>query len=377
MKIVHVITSLDDGGAEAVLYRLCLADRENAHVIVTLRGAGKYGPLLEREGFQVHALGMERGRVTIPALWKLARVLRQVRPDVVQTWMYHGDLVGGSVARMLGIRRVVWGSHHTSLDPNSTRRGTLIVAKINALLSHWVPRRIVSCSAKGVAVHSELGYARKRFTVVPNGHDLRQFAPRPDAGQELRVALGVPPDLPLIGMVARFDPLKDHHNLLRALSILKDDGVPYRCLLIGTGMDSANGQLSGWLDSLNVRDRILLLGQRSDIPVVMNALDVHVLSSECEALPNVLCEAMACGTPCVTTDVGDAPVIVGGCGWVVPAKSPEALAEAIRQAVAAMRSSPGAWADRKAAARQRIMDSFTVEKMVQNYNRVWVESAHS
>lgn len=374
MIVAHVITCLDDGGAEAVLYRLCLADHQNSHVVVSLRGEGKYGDLLSEAGIAVHCLNMPRGLVTPGGIWKLFRLLRHLRPDVVQTWMYHADLVGGLVARAVGIRWVFWGLHQTNLEKGKTSRATILVVRLNALLSRWIPRCIVSCSQKGVVVHRVIGYAADKFRVIPNGYDLRQFAPNPQAGHALRSTLAVPDGVPLLGMVARFDPQKDHLNLIAALGLLKQSGHDFRCVLVGSGMAEANAELIAWLDTHGIHNRVLLLGQRNDIPTVMNALDVHVLSSGGEGFPNVLCEAMACGTPCVTTDVGDAGLIVGDTGWVVPASSPELLVQAMADAIGQRLADPAAWEQRQAEARQRIHDRFSIEKMVDSYNRVWVEN---
>lgn len=372
MIVAHVITGLEDGGAEAVLFRLCSADTQNEHVVISLQSMGKYGPLLKNAGVTVHCLCMPRGRLTLGGIWKLARLFRHLRPDVVQTWMYHGDLIGGVVARATGIRRIFWGVRHTDLEKGKSSTATIIVAWLDAFLSRWVPKSIVSCSEKGVAVHQAIGYVADKFTVIPNGYDLHRFTPDPLARQTVRSALGIPEDMPLLGMVARFDPQKDHLNLVSALGLLKRNGLDFRCALVGSGMSESNTKLTHWLDTHEIRNRVMLLGQRSDIPAVMNALDVHVLSSAFgEAFPNVLCEAMACGTPCVTTDAGDAGLIVGNNGWVVPAKSAEALAFAMADAIKQRLDDPAAWSTRQAKARQSILERFSIGKMVDRYNDVW------
>jgi glycosyltransferase involved in cell wall biosynthesis len=374
MIVVHVITCLNDGGAEAVLYRLCLADQQNSHVVISLRDEGKYGALLKKVGIAVHCLNMPRGLVMPGGIWKLARLLRHLRPDVVQTWMYHADWVGGLVARAVGIHRVFWGLHATNLENGMVKRATILVVRINALLSRWIPKRIVSCSQTGVVVHQAIGYTADKFIVIPNGYDLGQFAPDPQAGQALKLTLAIPDGVPLMGMVARFDPQKDHLNLIAALGLLKQGGYDFRCVLVGGGMTEANTELIAWLDTHGIREQVLLPGQRGDIPAVMNALDMVVLSSSYgEAFPNVLCEAMACGTPCVTTDVGDAGLIVGDTGWVVPAKSPESLRHAISEAIELKQANRTAWAKRQAVARQRILDNYGIGKMVAAYSQLWAE----
>ncbi|OBS31907.1 glycosyl transferase family 1 [Tepidimonas fonticaldi] len=372
MRVLHVITSLSDGGAEAVLYRLISHDPQDEHHVVSLTGLGKYGPLLADAGVTVTVLDMPRGRLTWAGVRGLWHAVRQARPDVIQTWMYHADLLGGVVGRLAGVP-VVWGIHHTTLEPGRSSRATMWVARACAGLSRRVPARIVACAEAAVRVHAVLGYDAARMVVIPNGYDLTRFRPDAQARLRQRAAWGMPEGVPLIGMVARFDPQKDHANLLAALGALRQRGVAFRAVLIGTGVDEGNAQLGAGLAAQGLDDWVRLLGPMTDIPAVMNALDVHVLSSSAEAFPNVLAEAMACATPCVTTDVGDAAQIVGQTGWVVPPRDPAALAAAIEAALAAW-ADRAAWARRQADCRARIEQQFAVSAMVQRYRTVWLEA---
>lgn len=375
MNILHLITGLSDGGAEAVLYRLCTHDAENRHVVVSMMDEGKYGPLLRAAGVAVHCLGMPRGRVTVRGLWRLWRLLRAERPTVVQTWMYHADLVGGVLARLAGVRAVCWGIHNSNLEPGKSRRATIWVARLDARLSRWVPAAIVCCAAQARDVNVRLGYAAEKFVIIPNGYDVGLFRPDAAARARLRAEWGVPDGVPLLGMVARFDPQKDHANLLAACARLQASGADFAAVLVGTGCDAGNAALVQQLAAAGLTQRVRLLGRRDDVPAVMAALDVHVLSSSLgEAFPNVLAEAMACGTPCVTTDVGDAAQIVGETGWVVPPRDAAALAEGIAAALKEWRERPDEWAARRCAARERIVETFGLDRMVQAYRRVWGET---
>lgn len=342
------------------------------HHVVSLMDGGKYGALLEERCVPVSCLDMPRGKVTVSGLWKLRQLIRQFKPDVVQTWMYHADLVGGLVARLAGHRNIVWGIRHTTLVQGESRRSTILVAKLCARLSRLVPRKIVCCAQKAREVHATLRYDNSRMRVIPNGYDLSVFQPNSDVGLRLRQDLGIEAAEPLIGFVARYDPQKDHDNLLQALARLKQQGCCPKCLLVGTGLDAGNTPLMQRIASLGLADRVILLGRRGDIPAVMNALDVHVMSSSFgEAFPNVLAEAMACGTPCVSTDVGDAAFIVGETGRVVSPRDPDALSKAISEFLAE-RGSP-AWEARKDAARNRVAERFTIERMIQSYHEVWFD----
>ena len=374
-SVVHIITGLNDGGAEGALYRLCHHDLQTTHVVISLMDSGKYGPRLEAAGIRVFCLGLPRGKVTVRALFSLWRLLRKIRPTVVQTWLYHADLIGGLVARFAGVPKVVWGIRNTNLMPGTVKRGTIRVAKLCAWLSGWVPTLIVSCSERAMAAHVALGYAEAKFRVVPNGFNLAQLRPSTCARDRVREKLGVGEGQFLIGMVARFDPQKDHLNLIKALSLVISECPELRCVLVGTNVDPSNAQLKEWISNLGCQNEIVLLGRRDDVPEIMSALDLHVLSSLGEAFPNVLAEAMACGTPCVTTDVGDASLIVGDTGWVVPPRNHEALARAILDARAAKREA-SQWSERQRAARLRIESCFSVERMVDSYRALWFGFSH-
>ncbi|WP_240537181.1 glycosyltransferase family 4 protein [Marinomonas flavescens] len=369
-KVLHIITGLNNGGAEAVLYRLCTHDKNNRHVVISLMDEGKYGPLLNEAGIDVHCLDMQAGRVSIVGLYKLFKLLRSLKPDVVQTWMYHADLIGGLVARLAGIKNVYWNIRHTTLDPEHSKRSTILIAKLCAKLSTFVPKGVICCAEKAVEVHSKIGYSFAKMTVISNGYNLSNLKIMPDAQKILSEELG---DIfPIIGMVGRFDPQKDHFGLLSAFSILKKGGVSYKLALVGRDLNSVNLTLIEKIKALDLNGEVLLLDQRKDIPVIMNSLTLHVLSSSFgEAFPNVLAEAMACGTPCVTTDVGDAARIVGHTGWVVPPKDPKALANAISEALHEKECFPEQWAERKKACRERIVENFSIDTMVDDYQKNW------
>jgi len=370
-KILHIIAGLNDGGAEAVLYRLCNNDTRYTHYVISMMDVGKYGPLLKQAGIEVHYLNMPQGRVSMRGLLRLWSLLRELKPDVVQTWMYHADLIGGVVARLAGVKSVFWGIRHTTLEPGKSKRSTIYVARLCAFLSRWVPDKIVCCANKAVEVHVKLGYSAHKMTVIPNGYDLKKFFVDYDDRKLLRNEWGIDETIPLLGMVGRFDPQKDHKNLINALGTLRQSSFDFCFVLIGKNLLETNQELVAWIDAQDLRENIILLGQRSDIPQVMNALDAHVLSSSYgEAFPNVLAEAMACGTPCVTTDVGDAALIVGDTGWVVEPKNAEALATALLDSLILLHDEP-AWMIRKQQARERIVNNFCLEKMINDYHTVW------
>ncbi|SFU33592.1 glycosyltransferase [Halomonas korlensis] len=379
MHILHVITSLYPGGAQSALCRLCTNDTANQHTIIAMIGGGDYEERLRQQGIAVESLGFTRKDGLLSGMVRLWKHLRQYRPDLVQTWMYHPDLIGGICARLAGVRHVCWGIRHTALETGQSSRSSIITARLCARLSGLIPNRIVCCAHEAARLHASLGYRSEKMVVIPNGYDLSAFHPfgEPD-GRRDDVLSGEDLRWPVLGMVGRYNTQKDHENLLMALAEVKSRGHGFSCLLVGSGLDDQNLFLVKRIAELDLTSRIRLMGIRSDIPVIMNCLDLHILSSSFgEAFPNVIAEAMACGTPCVGTDVGDTAMIIGETGWVVPPKEPCKLADAIQAALVERMDFPDRWAGRQASSVARIKDNFTIDKMVTSFDSVWASCLDS
>ncbi|ART81780.1 hypothetical protein CBP31_03385 [Oceanisphaera profunda] len=363
MKVLHIITGLGDGGAEGVLYRLCTQDKSNTHIVVSLMGAGKYSSLLINNGIRVELLNQKKGRMSIQGLFYLYRLIKKIRPNVVQTWMYHSDLIGGVLAKLLRVEMIVWNIRHSSLEPGKANRSTIIIANLCGKISRFIPDKIICCAQSASESHKKYGYDSSKMIVIENGYELSRFKPAPQPS-----LFHFPVQL---GMVGRYTQEKDHINLLKAIKILVDNGYSLSLALVGSGMDKNNHTIVSKIDELGLTSYVFLMGARVDIPSVMRGLDIHLLSSSSEGFPNVLAEAMACGTPCVTTDAGDAAAIVGDTGWVVKIKDSNGLAMSIMKAIDEMTSSPNLWMKRKEFARARIVESYSIDSMVGRYNQVW------
>jgi len=264
--------------------------------VISLTNIGEVGQRIQALGLSVDALGMRPAMVPSPtAFFRLVRRLRQIKPDVVHTWMYHADLIGGLAARLAGVPAVAWGLRNTNLDRDKTKLSTIIVVRISAFLSRWLPDRICSCSHVARQAHADLGYAMEKMAVIPNGFDLTRFQPCDAARAQVRLELGVSKDTPLVGLIGRFDPHKNHAGFFEAARLMNKNMPNVHLLLAGNGIDEKNEELMQVVQKSGVGSVTHLLGQRSDIPRLMAALDVLASSSHGEAFPNVLGEAMACG----------------------------------------------------------------------------------
>jgi glycosyltransferase involved in cell wall biosynthesis len=369
-RIVHVITGLPVGGSQMMLLKLLIAmDPQSWEAeVISLRDVGVMGERIGAMGFPVRALGMREHLRDITALGQLARTLRGRPPHVIQTWLYHADLIGGLAAWQAGVP-VIWGIRQSDLSRRDTRRSTMWIARLCARLSHRIPRRIVCCSEAARRFHTTMGYAGEKMVVIPNGFDLRSFNPDPEARRSVRQELGLTPSTPLVGLVARFDTEKDHRTFAQAAARLHALMPDVHFLLCGQGVDPRNPLLSAWLASAGVQSRSHLLGPRDDVPRLTAALDIATSSSYGEGFSNVIGEAMACGVPCVVTDVGESAAIVGDTGRVVPAKDPTALAEAWR----ALLEAPAAREQLGAAARRRVESEWDITVIANRYSSLYDE----
>ncbi len=368
LRVLHVINSLTLGGAEALLYRVASRDTANEHVVVSLGGPAWYSRRLEENGVRVRHIGMDSTSAFPAGFMRLRRVIRDSGADVVHCWMYRSNVVGGFLAKRAG-RPVVWAIHSSSLEP--LRPSSRAVVRLGGVLAGSTPDFIINCSTRSAQLHAPLGYSAGEGAVIHNGYDASIWFPDETARANVRGRLGVGDREFVIGSVARWDPLKDIPNLLAALRIAHDRGVPLRCFLIGAGLGAENSALRDAIQRNRCEEVVVPLGERSDVQDMARAIDLHVLASRTEAFPNVVAETMLSGTPNVVTDVGDAALMVGASGWVVPPRDPERLVDAIIEAHREWKDKPAEWSARRTAAREQIAANFSFESMVEAYRQVW------
>ena len=372
-RVVHLISSLATGGTEMMLYKL-LRGMSGASVesaVVCLTTGGAIEARIASLGIPVFSLNMRRGIPNPLALWRLYRILRRLKPDVLQTWLYHADLLGLAAARLAGVPALTWNVRCSTTDDRYRRGMTGIAVRALARLSH-VPNVVVVNSDTGRRVHEGLGYRPRSWRVIPNGFEIDRFVPDADAYAEVRKELHLASNAVLIGLVARYDPLKDHETFIRAAAEVCRDDPSIHLLLVGYGVDPSNAALTGLAKALGIVGNMHLLGERPDIPRLTAALDVATCSSRGEGFPNVVGEAMACAVPVVATNVGDLAVVIGDTGIVTPVGDVQRFAAGLRSVLAL---TPEARQDLGRRARARIAERYDLRRVVAEYVNLYRELA--
>jgi glycosyltransferase involved in cell wall biosynthesis len=366
LRILHIITGLKVGGAETVLKRLVELDDSNDVVIISLSSLGVIGPVLRSQGKTVHALNMSSSPSGfIVALWQLRKLIRHYQPQIVQTWMYHSDFLGALASYLAGQRNIVWNIRTSAVRNNKL---TIAIMRINALLSHWLPKKIVCVAEAAKQMHIDYGYDAKRMVVIHNGFDFANFTVTPAQTASLRQHCGFAENEMVIGCVGRFHPDKGQENFVKAAAIVVADYPQAKFLLVGRDCDANNEQLMAWLTDRNLEQYFVLLGERDDIPVCLSAMTIFCMPSSNEGFPNALAEAMAMGLPCVATDIGDAAILGGGRVTLIPAQDEQALASGLSKILnlsAEQRQQMGQ------CARERVLNEFTIKKARASFNAVY------
>lgn len=357
MKVLHVITGLQTGGAERMLANLCIASRRagGSPVVVALCPGGSQYERLREAGVPVFTLGMKRGVPSVGGLTRLARLLHGEKPEVVQSWMYHADLYALLALWLSGRRRltrIYWGVRCSDMDLRRYGIVFRLTVRLCALLSRSTDGIVVNSRA-GAHIHRRLGYPARRMTVIDNGFDTEKFRPDAEQRRAMRRALGLADNAFVVGCVARLDDMKDFPTLSAALERL--DGVT--CIAVGKDTEAV-GDAKG----------LIALGERDDVPRLLNGFDLLVNSSAFgEGFSNAIGEAMATGVPVVATDVGDARRILGDAGRIVPPRNPAALARAVTD----LRNDPEARQAMGRAARRRIEQHFSLRHSLDAFETLY------
>jgi len=371
MKILHIISGLPIGGAEMMLFKLLsVIDRDIFEpVVISLTDYGSLGNNIKNLNIPVYKMGINAGFPNPFKAWRFIKLIRKINPELIQGWMYHGNLAA-LLAKWVLPNRVLllWNIRHTPDDLKKEKRLTALVIRLGAKFSSH-PDRIIYNSKVSAQKHELLGYDNKNKSIIPNGFNCEQFKPFDNAKSKLRHSLGLKKDILLIGLIARYHIMKDHVTFLYSAGRLNKTYPEIHFVLVGQGVDESNHLLIKLIEDLKITENVHLLGKRIEVDEITAGLDIACSSSSWgEGFSNAIGEAMACGVPCIVTDVGDSAWIIGDTGIVIKPRDEKALTKA--WAVLIELGSEGrarlGW-----SARQRVIEHFSINIVVKQYEDLY------
>lgn len=362
-KIVHIITDLNSGGAEHMLFKVLKSVNRTKykHIVISLMDKGVYGEQLEELGIEVICINM-----TLKNIFPSIKGIKDICKDasIIDTWLYHADLVGFIISKILLKKKLIWNVRQSNLSKEANKWSTLFIIKLNAYLSKKVDI-ITYNSKKALENHELFGFCDKKSCIIPNGFELDIFKFYPESRDKIRKKLRIEKNKTII-TVGRWDIQKDYYTLFKALNIVQSKYIDFRIIMVGTNLDESNGELIKLINMYNLTQQVILLGRRSDIPQLLSAADIYVSSSLGESFSNSIAEAMACEVPCVVTDVGDSKAIVDDTGVVVPSKNHKSLSEAILSLL-----NRSEMQELKKSARKRIKKHYPMQIVVKIFEDVY------
>lgn len=330
VKIMHIISGLHVGGAEMMLYRLLL-NIDQPSLVISLTQHGELTEKIRQQGVEV--IELERASI-FSTVKKLLSLIDQHQPKLIQSWLYRADLIAGIAGRIKHIP-VIWNVRQTQVARVVGQNHIWLIQRLNALLSYLLPKQIVYCAEAAKASHVDIGFSKKRAIVISNGVDTQTFFPNNALRSKQRQQWNIDHEEVLIGMVGRFDPLKNHSRFLRIIDQVIDHMIkacPHlvtKAVLVGRGINQDNTILTNLIAQYSLEDYVLLIDEVEDVVSVFNGLDMHILTSDNEGWPNVIGEALSVGLPCVATDVGDVASILIEQGTVFSVDDESGFANAV------------------------------------------------
>ncbi len=365
MKILHIITGLNRGGAEVMLYKIIKhSPNPSAHYVVSLLPEGYFGQKIRDLGCDVWSLNMTKNPFSFSP-FRFFKIIKDIQPNVIQCWMFHANIVGGLFGRITGVKNIVWGIHHSI--SKFDRKISRIINKICALMSYKFCKTVVCCGLRPLEVCKDSGYDSSKLKCIYNGFELKDFFFNEQARISVRKELGLSDDAFVIVHMARYHILKNHTGLLRIFAKLQKKAPNSYLLLVGDDV-VGNNSIESLIDKLGLRANIFTLGFRPDTCNLFSAADVSVLPSLSEGFPNVVGESMLCETPCITTNVGDCSTIIGHKDWSFELSDEDGFALKLFEFSKMSKSEMKKCGEK---CRKYILDNFDIEKIYHQYAEIW------
>jgi glycosyltransferase involved in cell wall biosynthesis len=367
IKLTHLIIGLNSGGAEHMLYKLLKEINKELFDIkvISLTTKGFYGEKIEELGIELIALNLQEKKRLLQKMFVLYKYLK--RTDVLQTWMYHSDLIGLIIGKLARVKQINWGIRRSDLSLENTKKRTIQIAKICSYFSKRVDN-IISCSIVGKDSHVKFGYNKENMIVIPNGFDTNYLKFKDKVDEDFFTKYNLSPTKTNILMIARWDAIKDHKTFLQAFKSVNNRCPETLAIMCGEGIDNENKSLVSLIKYLELENKVRLLGVIRDIPQILNVSKLLVSTSLSEGFPNVVGEAMSCGTYCIVTDAGDSIHIIGDYGSVIPKRQPQQVANEI---IKVLDIEKVKFDNILLEARNRVEEEFSIGSITKKYEHIY------
>tara|TARA_B100000989_G_C19522256_1_gene464804 strand:+ start:1056 stop:2186 length:1131 start_codon:yes stop_codon:yes gene_type:complete len=368
LKVLHIITSLGPGGAEGMLYRLILASKNSIeHSVICLNKGGKYVSLMQKANIEVLVLNLKifsSYKGIIPIL-KYSKAKRKQGYQIVTSWLYHADLVAWFVKSLCGFKSLVWNIRYTRLQLGRSSFKNWLILKTLAILSKYKVDRIISCSKSAGELHKKIGYNKNIFRIIPNGYFLNKT-------QKFDKNLKKYDGLFKICFIARWHHQKDFETLFQALDLLKFNKISFQLTIAGNNTNVENKELIALLKKYKLNEFCLLRGEVDNVQsIYLNSHTSVLCSAYGEAFPNVLAESMLNFTPCISTNVGDAAIILDDVGTIVPIGDYKAIADALTENHRLLRDENDVYINNCLRGFDKIYSKYDIQDIAKNYQEVW------
>ncbi len=365
-KIMFIISSLSSGGAEMMLCKIIenLDKKKYEIFVLSLTSENELSYVLNKNKIKFKILDFRSSFMILRILFILIKEIKNFSPDIVHTWMYHSDLLGGIAAKFVGTKKIIWNVRACEMDLDKVKFSTIIVRRICSFFSNRIPNLILFNSKSAIKSHLKLGYKNPKIKFIPNGFDTKKFVPSEKIRKNFKLQHGINKNTFLIGMVSRDDPLKNNEGALKVITFLKAENYNIKLVVIGKHMDGNNIKFKNRIIKYNLNNDVILQGFKKNIERIIPAFDCLIIPSHAEAFPNVLGEAMSCEIPCVVTDVGDCKSIVSNIGMVVKKNDMSNMAKEIKKYFDSTKIMKNKI---KKRARKIIVKKYNIEKIVKMF----------
>ena len=380
MKIIHIINSLNKGGAEGNLYRLCKFHKKKfkkniSITIITLIRSGFYEIKLKKLGVNIFSLNINKQSKFfdyIKRILKLRKFLKKVNPDIIQSWMYHSNFITLFIPKIF-YEKLFWNIRHSELNSKISKKTTIFVSIICGLFSKKVPKKIIYCSERSIKFHENYHfYSREKSTLIYNGYSDKTYFPLRRHRFKFRKSYNIGKSDIIIGFAGRYAKQKNIYSMLFAFSKISKTYNNVYLYMVGRDISKNNINLINYINSLKIDNKVFILNQQNNLLEFYNGIDLLLLASHSESFPNVIAESMLCSTPVLSSNAGCAKEIINGKGFMMKNNDSKAIYKDLKRTINFFKYKKKDWKIIKKNSRSQIQKNFSIPNMANRYLKSWI-----